>query len=99
VGLCCTHYGLVADRLARAVSECTGRPTVALDPNRRLVEQFVAHLAPGDGGAAVVPVSVSVVSKVALTTGTRENVARAIEPMSPVTAEALRAYAHEPALF
>ncbi|MBL8139952.1 MAG: aspartate/glutamate racemase family protein [Acidobacteria bacterium] len=99
LGLGCTHYGLVAARLAAAVEARTGRGTVPLDPNRRLVEQFVAHwsaggVETGDGSA-----SVSVVSKVTLPAAKCANVARALAEVSPATAAALRAYAHDPALF
>ncbi len=95
VGLCCTHYGLVADRIEAAFAAGAGRRAVALDPNRSLVDRFVAHLSPGDGG----PVSVSVVSKVTIADAKRDNVARAIGGVSPSTAAALRAYVHVPALF
>ena len=98
VGLCCTHYGLVADRIAHALAAGTHRHVVALDPNRGLVERFVSGLPVGDAvdGAAV---SVSVVSKVVLAEAKRDNVARAVAPVSPPTAAALRAYRHVPELF
>jgi glutamate racemase len=37
VGLCCTHYGYVAQRLAGAAMRAAGGPVRALDPNERVV--------------------------------------------------------------
>jgi len=62
VGLCCTHYGYVAERFADALAARSGRTVVALDPNARLVESLLADDAiteaggpgviSGDAGAA-----------------------------------------------
>lgn len=99
VGLCCTHYGLVAPRIAAAVSARTGRVVQTLDPNERLVAQFVAHWAAGDDPARLSPVTVSVVSKVTLPPAKCDNIARALDAISPVTAAALRNHVHDPGLF
>ena len=37
LGLCCTHYGYVADRLVDAVSARSSRRVLALDPNAHLI--------------------------------------------------------------
>jgi len=57
LGLCCTHYGMVAERLREDVARASGRPVVALDPNERLVRDVAAWLIggrafAGDAGAA-----------------------------------------------
>jgi hypothetical protein len=111
VGLCCTHYGYVGDRLAALLAAASGRPVCCLDPNRRLVTETLAGFArpagpasgsPGaagqsghEGSAAVV----KVVSKVTLTEAARTAIARLVEPVSPPTAQALRTYTHLPDLF
>jgi glutamate racemase len=99
LGLACTHYGMVAGRLAGAVAARSGRAVVPLDPNMRMVDDVLArlagdipHLAPGDQG-------VEVISKVELSTDQREGVGRLLESSSPATAAALRAYTHVPDFF
>lgn len=108
-GLCCTHYGYVADRIAGALARQSGRTVRALDPNRRLVHAVMAAIVePGTEVGrprAAVPsrrggaVTVDVVSKVELDERTRHGVARLVEPVSPLTARALISYAHVPDLF
>jgi glutamate racemase len=44
VGLCCTHYGMVAGRLRAAVQARVEGTVETLDPNARLVADVVAHL-------------------------------------------------------
>jgi glutamate racemase len=39
-GLCCTHYGYVADRICTALGAALGRPVLALDPNARMVDDL-----------------------------------------------------------
>jgi glutamate racemase len=100
VGLCCTHYGYVADRIATAVAAAIERPASTLDPNMRLVEDVAAELAcsrstEGGGGS----VSVSVVSKVALDDRTRRGMGGLLDAVSPITALALSSYTHVPGLF
>ena len=52
VGLCCTHYGYVAERLERAIGAALGREARALDPNRRLVDSLRWPGAPSAGARA-----------------------------------------------
>ena len=103
VGLCCTHYGFVGERLADAVTRHALRAAVPLDPNARLVRDVLERLAtsPGRPDAPKVPpaTSVEVVSKVTLPDAKRQNVASVIQHVSPLTARALREYAHVPDLF
>jgi glutamate racemase len=103
VGLCCTHYGMVADRLRAAVQARVGARVETLDPNAQLVQEVVASLPttgggdrPGVGGA---PIAVRVVSKVSLDDAQRQGVAAILEDVSPATAAALLACAHVPDLF
>jgi glutamate racemase len=112
MGLCCTHYGYVADRLVDAVSTLTSRRVLALDPNLRLTAGLLADAAfvgdarharePGTGapaGDGAGAVSVELVSKVRLAETAREGIARLVAPESPATAAALLSYAHVPDLF
>jgi len=50
LGLCCTHYGYVAERFADALAARSGRPVVALDPSLSLVERLLADEAPAAAG-------------------------------------------------
>lgn len=97
VGLCCTHYGLVAERIGAALAEKTGRLVGPLDPVDTLVRAVLPRLAGRHGGAN--PVSVRVISKVALDEEQRNGVAQLLEPISPATAAALRAFERIPELF
>ena len=111
LGLCCTHYGYVADRLVDAVSARSSRHVLALDPNAHLIATLVAdgsflggERLPGAGGASASErargsVSVELVSKVTLSDTARAGIARLVEPVSPATAGALLSYAHVPDLF
>jgi glutamate racemase len=105
VGLCCTHYGMVGERLRVAVRTQTGGTVETLDPNARLVTGVVSSLpAQGDGedardGRPAAPPLVRVLSKVGLRDEQRQAVGSILERVSPATAEALRAYVHVPDLF
>lgn len=100
-GLCCTHYGLVADRLSAAIARHAARPVEPLDPNGWMVRDIVARLSAADilRPAPEGVLRVQVVSKVVLPDAKRRNVAELLEPVSPATARALRDYTHVPALF
>lgn len=102
LGLCCTHYGYVAVRLVDAVARLTSRRVRTLDPNAQLTAGLLADAAflptqpPAQGPG---PVSVELVSKVALLDTARAGIARLVEPVSPATAAALLSYALIPDLF
>jgi glutamate racemase len=98
VGLACTHYGMVGERIAAALAARAGRRVVPLDPNARMVEGVVARLAASPPEAGAAP-RVEVISKIELPGEQREGVARLLEPISPTTAAALRGYRHVPELF
>jgi glutamate racemase len=114
LGLCCTHYGYVADRIVAALARALQRPVRPLDPNLRMVDDigWVAPGAPAVAEGAPVAVAqgfspasaaspglISVISKVTLAERTRHGVARLVEPVSPATARALLNYTHVPDLF
>jgi len=111
-GLCCTHYGYVADRIVDALARKTGRRVRALDPNLRLVGSLMAEdgffegargREPGAGqarpGGSRGDVTVEFISKVVLDETARRGIARLIEPVSAVTARALISCACVPDLF
>lgn len=98
VGLCCTHYGLVADRLVAALARHARVGAEALDPNARLVERVTARVLYEASPARDAP-GVRVISKVALTEAMRRGLVAALAPISPATARALETYAHVPDLF
>jgi glutamate racemase len=96
-GLCCTHYGYVADRFAEAVLRHGARMVEVANPNRRMSEVlFPAGARPGAGGADV---SVRVVSRAEITGAEVRSIAALIEPISVPTAAALRAYERDTSLF
>jgi len=98
-GLCCTHFGYVADRFRAALQAHTGQPVRVLDPNQGLVDRVVQELeSPVDAGPASPPV-VSVISKVRLDERARAGIARLVADVSPATAAALSSYSHVPDLF
>ena len=95
-GLCCTHYGYIADRFCSALGAALGRPVQALDPNARMVDDLTLDApALSDSGQ----VSVHVFSKVTLDDTARHAIARLVAPISPATAQALLSYSHVPDLF
>ncbi len=51
LGLCCTHYGYVADRLVDAVSALSSRRVLALDPNAHLTRNTGRRRPVPSGGA------------------------------------------------
>jgi len=112
VGLCCTHYGYVAVRIVDALARKTRRRVRALDPNLRLVGSLMAEdgffegargRESGTGEALRCgsrgDVTVELISKVELDETARRGIARLIEPVSAVAADALLSYAHVPDLF
>jgi glutamate racemase len=96
LGLCCTHYGMVADRITAALARRTGRAIVPLDPNERVVRDVMPLLTEGTRRGQI---AVQVISKVALSDEQRDGIARILEPISPATADALRHYTRVPDLF
>jgi glutamate racemase len=100
VGLCCTHYGYVASRIARELGRVLGREVLPLDPNQRMVRDVGAELGFVTGkGAFAEHTDVEVMSKVMLDDRTCRGVAGLVRPVSPATADALLAYRHVPSLF
>ncbi|MCX6550110.1 MAG: aspartate/glutamate racemase family protein [Acidobacteria bacterium] len=96
-GLCCTHYGYVADRLRAALEPRLGAPVRCLDPNARMVADLArGSQGPETGGGTT---AVEVVSKVTLDAAAREGIGRLVEPVSAATARALLSYSRVPDLF
>jgi glutamate racemase len=99
LGLCCTHYALVADRLRDALARASGRAVQVLDPNQALVAEWGARFASAVGSDHSPEIIVEVISKVRLPDDKRAGVAALLEDESPATARALREYRHVPDLF
>lgn len=98
-GLCCTHYGYVADRFREALGDGLGQPVRVLDPNGAMVRL----VAPASGleadYSAAGAITVEVISKVMLDERTRAGIGRLVAPISEATAQALESYHHVPELF
>lgn len=100
LGLCCTHYTYVADRLRAAMAGHAGREVHVLDPNQRLAEQATPSRGASGGTPSAAPdISVSVVSKVRLTDDAIGGIGRLVGATSPATAAALLSYRRHPELF
>ncbi len=97
VGLCCTHYGYVADRFAEAMRSSTGSDVEILDPNERMADV----LFPAGCGArfSTAKVTQRVLSKVKFSDAEITAIARLVEAKSCGSANALRMYEHTPDLF
>jgi glutamate racemase len=98
-GLCCTHYGMAAERIGAALARTTGRLVGPLDPADTLVRAVLPRLGREAARAGAGPAAVRVISKVALDDGQRDGVASVLQLVSPVTAAALRTYQNIPDLF
>ncbi|MCX6545246.1 MAG: aspartate/glutamate racemase family protein [Acidobacteria bacterium] len=98
-GLCCTHYGYVADRFRTSLERACGRAVRTLDPNIALVRLVVPASVAASPGASSGAIRVDVISKVALDERTQDGIGRLVAPVSPATARALQSYAHVPGLF
>lgn len=95
-GLCCTHYGYVADRFRMSLEKALGRAVRILDPAGALVGLVDRGTATG---AADGVITVVVISKVTLDQRTRTGIGRLVAPVSSATARALESYTHMPDLF
>ena len=97
-GLACTHYAFVADLFRDRSPGSPAAGTEILDPNGHMIDALTAE-GPGEPPAPGPVLSVEVVSKVELPEAQRRAVARRLEPVSPLTAQALMNYTCIPALF
>lgn len=98
-GLCCTHYGYVAEAIRVGLEWATGKVVDLLDPNARLVSQLVPEAPDHADDARGAAVSVEVISKVPLSRRKCLAFERLIDPISPATAQALLSYSRMPDLF
>jgi glutamate racemase len=94
--LCCTHFGYSLPAWRRGLAARFTGPTTLLDPNQAMVDGLELPLA-GAGGPG--RVSLQVVSRAAMDGQEVAAMAAAVEPVSPLAAEALRRYRHDPDLF
>ncbi|MEI6667449.1 MAG: aspartate/glutamate racemase family protein [Acidobacteriota bacterium] len=98
-GLCCTHYGYVANRFRAALERRADRSVTMLDPNGSLVRLVMRQAAQRPPDSPAGTIAVDVISKVRIDEGSRLGIGRLIEPISAATARALYSYAHVPDLF
>jgi glutamate racemase len=96
-GLCCTHYGYCAGQFLEALRRHGARQVEVLDPNRRMARVLFPDggTPRGTGGG----VSVRVVSRAVISDAEVRSIAGLVEPASPATAAALRAWKHRRDLF
>lgn len=95
--LCCTHYGYSRRLFEEALRARFAGPTAILDPNRAMSEALLADFPPRGGGD--VRIDLQVVSRIAWSGEKIGAIARILEASSPLTAQALRTYRHDPELF
>ena len=95
--LCCTHYGYSRRVFEAALQARFEGPVTILDPNRAMSEALLAEL-PAQGGGGV-HIDLQVVSRIVWSEEKIGAIARLLEASSPLTADALRAYRHDPELF
>ena len=96
-GLCCTHYGYRRDRFAAALGVAARGPVDVVNPNERMSDVlFPAGKSAVKGPARV---TVRVVSRAVITPEEVASISGLVEPVSPATAAALRAYALKRDLF
>lgn len=93
----CTHYPYAEPIWRATFEEYDLGPVPVLNPNRAMIDSL---LAPGlKTRFEKTETKVTVVSKVEISEQRRRSISRAVEPVSSRTAEALRAYEWQPALF
>ncbi len=93
----CTHYGYVLPLWQQTFASLGHPGVVVLDPNPLMTDLVLR-----EGGARRYPstsVTVAVVSKVPIGPGTQTNLGSLLRGVSPLTADALAHYRHEPDLF
>jgi len=95
--LCCTHYGYSRRLFEEALRARFEGPVEILDPNRAMSEGVLAEI-PARGGEEV-RIDLQVVSRIAWSGEKIGAIARLLEAASPLTADALRRYRHDPDLF
>jgi glutamate racemase len=94
--LCCTHFGYSLPAFRRSLEAKFTGPVSVLDPNQLMAERL-----PLESGEAQEPgkLELQVVSRVVWSGQTVQAISRALEPVSPLAARALRHYRHDPTLF
>jgi glutamate racemase len=95
--LCCTHYGYSRRLFETALRTRFEGPITILDPNRAMSEALLADLPPRGGGD--VRIDLQVVSRIVWSEAKIAAIARLLERVSPLTANALRQYRHDLELF
>jgi len=94
--LCCTHFGYSLPAFQQALAEHFPGAATILDPNRAMS----AHLCPpGPLRPETARVRLEVVSRIRWSREKIASIAAALEPVSPLTAQALRRYRLDPELF
>lgn len=98
-GMCCTHFGYVAERFRSALARRVDRPVAVLDPNQGLADRVVRDLPASGTVSPRGDAGISVISKVRLDDRSRAGIAGLIADTSPAAVTALHDYRHVPDLF
>jgi len=89
-GLCCTHYGYCGEMFGSSLRRAGAADVTVVNPNSRMSDVLFP------GGAArrstSPQITVRVVSRAVITPAEAASIGRLLEPVSPATAAALRAY-------
>ena len=95
--LCCTHYGYAEAAFRRSLNAHVGRTPIILNPNHPmgdyLFEGFASQL------QRPAELELKVVSRIVWSEEKVTAIAEALQNLSPLTAQALRQYRHDPQLF
>mgnify|MGYP003590894803 CR=1 FL=1 len=95
--LCCTHYGYSRRLFEAAMQVHFEGPIAILNPNRAMSAAVLAGLPQQSEGKG--RIGLAVVSRIVWSGEKIGATARLLEEVSPLTADALRTYRHDPELF
>lgn len=95
--LCCTHFGYSRKLFEKSLARHAGEGAVILNPNRAMSACLAGP--PRAGTNPPARISVTMVSKTTFADEKIRAISRVLEPISPITAAALRQYRYDPGLF
>lgn len=95
--LCCTHYGYAEAEFRRSLEAHVGRMAVILNPNNPMGDYLFEGIAGRQ--EKVAELELKVVSRIVWSGEKVNAIADTLQILSPITAQALRHYRHDPQLF